>query len=187
MRSMLHAVYRYSMSGDSATVPNPIMASELIREARRRAQLTQVQLAARAGLTQSVISTYENGRREPSLVALQRVLFAAGFNWRVELEPVEDPPTLRQRLDLHRAELIDAIAGLGGRNLRLFGSVARGDDRLDSDIDLMVDLDDGCGLFTLMRMQDAAERIVGARVDIVSAAAMSPRTLAAAVHDAVTL
>jgi predicted nucleotidyltransferase/DNA-binding XRE family transcriptional regulator len=175
------------MSADPEIADAPVVAAELIRDARRRADLTQVELAVRAGLTQSVISTYENGRREPSLVALQRLLRAAGFVWRIELEPVADPPSLRSILDRHRDELVRAVAELGGRNPRLFGSVARGDDRPGSDIDLMVDLEPGCGLFALMRMQDEAERILGTKVDVVSAGAMSPRTRAAAVRDAVAL
>ncbi|WXF91645.1 helix-turn-helix transcriptional regulator [Curtobacterium flaccumfaciens pv. flaccumfaciens] len=70
----------------------PLSAAVLIRDARERAELTQVQLAQRAGVTQSVISTYENGRREPSLAALQRMLRAAGFTTTIDLQPVEEPP-----------------------------------------------------------------------------------------------
>ncbi|PZF57660.1 transcriptional regulator [Curtobacterium sp. MCSS17_008] len=72
--------------------PQPVVASELIRDARLRAGLTQVQLAARAGVTQSVISTYENGRREPSLAALQRLVRAAGFEATIDLLPADPPP-----------------------------------------------------------------------------------------------
>lgn len=152
--------------------PHP-SAAELIRDARLRAELTQVQLAHRAGVTQSVISTYENGRREPSLAALQRLLLAAGFFTVIDLEPVADPPSLRERVSANRRELIDVIARLGGRNPRLFGSVARGEDGPDSDVDLMVDLRPGLGIFALMRIQDAAEQVLGVRVDVVAADGMS--------------
>jgi transcriptional regulator with XRE-family HTH domain len=128
------------MTGAPTRTPTPVSAADLIRDARIRAALTQVQLARRAGVTQSVISTYENGRREPSLAALQRLLFAAGFLTVIDLEPLAPETSLRERVAAHRIELCDAITRLGGSNPRLFGSVARGEDGPDSDVDLMVDL-----------------------------------------------
>lgn len=162
-------------------VPRPIPASELIRDARTRAGLTQVQLAARAGVTQSVISTYENGRREPSLAALQRMLHAAGFTTSIDLQPVEEPPPLRDRVTAARQELIAIVERFGGHRPRLFGSVARGEDGPGSDVDLMIDLDPGLGIFALMRIQDAAERLLGVRVDVVDAAGMSREVVRTAV------
>jgi DNA-binding XRE family transcriptional regulator len=57
----------------------PATAGALLRQARKRAGLSQVDLAARAGVTQSVISAYESGQRQPSLPALARLVDAAGF------------------------------------------------------------------------------------------------------------
>ncbi|WP_042726503.1 MULTISPECIES: XRE family transcriptional regulator [unclassified Curtobacterium] len=168
----------------SAVLPRPappVSAAELIRGARVRAELTQVQLAVRAGVTQSVISTYENGRRDPSLAALQRLLRAAGFTATIELEPIEEPPPLRERVAAARSELRDIVHRFGGRNPRLFGSVARGQDGPESDVDLMVDLGTGLGIFALMRMQDEAEQLLCARVDVVDAAGMDPRVVREAV------
>ena len=104
----------------------PLSAAVLIRDARERAELTQVQLAQRAGVTQSVISTYENGRREPSLAALQRMLRAAGFTTTIDLQPVEEPPPLLERVVAARQDLLEIVQRFGGRNPRIFGSVARG-------------------------------------------------------------
>ncbi len=156
-------------------------AAGLIRDARLRAELTQVQLARRAGVTQSVISTYENGRREPSLAALQRLLLAAGFVTAIDLLPIEEPPPLRARVAAARDELTAIVLRLGGSNPRLFGSVARGEDGPTSDVDLMVDLDPGLGIFALMRIQDEAEQLLGVRVDVVDAAGMSPDVVRGAV------
>ncbi len=58
-------------------------AGALLRQARRGAGMSQVELAARAGVTQSVISAYESGHRQPSLPALAALIEAAGF----ELSP----------------------------------------------------------------------------------------------------
>jgi transcriptional regulator with XRE-family HTH domain len=56
------------------------MTAALLREARKRAGLTQTQLAQRSGVAQSTISAYESGRREPGVEALRRLLQAAGFD-----------------------------------------------------------------------------------------------------------
>lgn len=52
----------------------------LLREARRRAGMTQAELAQRAGVSQPVVAAYERGRREPTLPMLQKLLAAAGFD-----------------------------------------------------------------------------------------------------------
>ncbi|MEW6583743.1 MAG: nucleotidyltransferase domain-containing protein [Actinomycetota bacterium] len=50
--------------------------------------------------------------------------------------------------------------------MRVFGSVARGDDLPDSDVDLLVDLDPGRTLLDLERLQVAQEDVLGVRVDV---------------------
>ncbi len=51
----------------------------LIREARRYARLTQAELAARLGTTQSAISNWERGLDVPRVDTLARILDACGF------------------------------------------------------------------------------------------------------------
>jgi transcriptional regulator with XRE-family HTH domain len=50
----------------------------LIKAVRRRHGLTQAELARRAGTSQSVVSTYEHGRRDPSWMTLRRLVEAGG-------------------------------------------------------------------------------------------------------------
>lgn len=65
---------------------------QLLREARKRAGLTQAELAKRAGVPQSTIGRIESGARIPSTALLERLIRAAGFEIRVGLgEP--DPGT----------------------------------------------------------------------------------------------
>ena len=66
------------------------VAGALILDARTRAQLTQAELAARAGTAQSAIAAYETGARQPTVPTLYRILGAAGFDLRARLEP-HDP------------------------------------------------------------------------------------------------
>ncbi|MEI8394134.1 MAG: nucleotidyltransferase family protein [Rhodospirillaceae bacterium] len=61
----------------------------------------------------------------------------------------------------------------GARIIGLFGSVARGDDTPDSDIDLLYELDHPLG-FGFMRMADFLEEKLERRVDLISAEYISP-------------
>ncbi len=54
--------------------------------------------------------------------------------------------------------------------MRVFGSVARGEDRPDSDVDLLADFPPGLSLFGLSRLEADREAILGARVDLIPAA-----------------
>jgi predicted nucleotidyltransferase len=58
------------------------------------------------------------------------------------------PPDAIRRL---RAEVPDLAARHGVRNVRVFGSVARGDDRADSDVDFLVDVEPGRTLLDVRR------------------------------------
>lgn len=150
----------------------------LLREARQRSGLSQVELARRAGVTQSVISAYESGRRQPALPTLAHLIEATGLHLHVSLEKsprgsLSGPrgQIVRQR----RRELIDAAKAHGAAHLRVFGSVARGEDRPDSDVDLLVDLPPGLGLLGYGRLLDDLERILdGAKVDLVPTSDLKP-------------
>lgn len=73
-------------------MPESTKVQDLLRAARQRAGLTQGQVADRAGLQQSVISTYESGRRQPSVPMLQRLLRATGFDLDLVLRPSRPLP-----------------------------------------------------------------------------------------------
>jgi transcriptional regulator with XRE-family HTH domain len=55
------------------------MAGRMLREARRRAGLTQRQLAAKAGISQESIARIERGRADPRVKTLDRLLEACGY------------------------------------------------------------------------------------------------------------
>jgi transcriptional regulator with XRE-family HTH domain len=65
-------------------------AGSLVREARRRAGLTQAELATRAGTTQSSIARLESGRTEPSMRRVQQILRECGVELKVRLAPTDD-------------------------------------------------------------------------------------------------
>jgi predicted nucleotidyltransferase/DNA-binding XRE family transcriptional regulator len=173
-------------------VDSETSAGVLLREARKRAGLSQAELAARAGVTQSVISAYESGHRQPSLPALTALIDAAGHELVMSLR--RPPGRLRRltgpvgrRVRQHRHDLITAAAAHGVQNLRVFGSVARGEDRPGSDVDLLADLPPGLSLFGLGRVEADLEAILGTRVDLIPAADLKPGVRARVQHDLVAL
>ena len=145
----------------------------LIRDARLRAGLSQTELARRAAVAQSVISAYEADRREPGLGMLTRLIEASGHELVLDVRPSATlrrglPDTrLGRRLRRRRRAVIEAAARRGGRNLRVFGSVARGEDTDASDIDILVDLDSGVGLVDLIGLGRDLSELLGAAVDVV--------------------
>lgn len=154
-------------------------SATLLRSARHRAHLTQNQLAQRAGVTQSVISAYESGRRQPSLPTLSALVAATGLELDLQLRTTPrrlDSLTgpIGRRVRRKRRRLVDRAAEHGVRNLRVFGSVARGEDGPDSDLDVLADLPAGMGLVALTRARDDLEAIIGCRVDLVPASDLKP-------------
>ncbi len=77
-------------------------------------------------------------------------------------------------LDDKRAEILRLAELHGARNVRVFGSVARGEAGPDSDIDVLVHMEDGRSYFDLVDLLDALEKLLGRTVDIVDDDGLSP-------------
>jgi len=152
----------------------------MIRAARRRARLSQTDLARRAHVAQSVISAYESDRREPALSTLAKLIEATGHGLSLELVPAPHnrfglpDSRLGRRLRRHRRAVLEIAARRGARNVRVFGSAARGDDGDTSDIDLLVDLDDGIGLVALAGLNRELAELLRVDVDVVPAGTLKP-------------
>jgi predicted nucleotidyltransferase/DNA-binding XRE family transcriptional regulator len=168
-------------------------AGALLREARKRVGLSQSELARRAAVPQSVISQYEAGRRQPAVPTLARLIAATGHELTLGLERTDEtvrglPDTpLGRRLRQHRTALLQAVSSAGGKNLRVFGSVARAEDGPDSDVDLLVDLPEDTSLFAVLALEGNLERILKVKVDLAPVASLKPRVRAEALADAVAL
>jgi len=169
------------------------VSARLLRKARTQAGLSQAELARRAAVPQSVISEYEASKREPSLPTLSKLISATGHRVTLNLERTDDavrglPDTpLGRRLRQHRRALLTAVAAAGAGNLRVFGSVARGQDGPSSDVDLLVDVPEGTGLFALLELEGALERILKVKVDLAPESSLKPRVRAEALADAIPL
>lgn len=79
------------------------------------------------------------------------------------------PLNLMNTLDMmiaRRVEIAEVLARHGASNLRVFGSVARREDRPDSDIDCIVELAPGSTLLTLTSLQLELGELLGREVDV---------------------
>jgi len=72
-----------------------------------------------------------------------------------------------------RSQVLAIGAKHGARRMRVFGSVARGDARQDSDLDLLVQMEDGRTLLDLIGLGQDLEDLLGRRVDVVSEGGLS--------------
>lgn len=79
------------------------------------------------------------------------------------------------RLAKHRSEILEIAKRHGASNMRVFGSVARGEDDANSDIDFLVDLEKGRSLLDLGGLLVDLEKLLGCRVDVVTENGLRPR------------
>ena len=135
--------------------------------------MTQREVAVRSGVKQPLISAIESGKREPSAATkatLDRVLAARPSDM----------------LRLFRPEALMVIRRHGGARPLLFGSVARGTDRPESDVDLLVTFAEDAGITDLLAMEDELSELLTVPVDVVSAGS-SGRVVDRALSESVPL
>ncbi len=154
--------------------------------------MSQSELAARAGTSQPAVSRYESGASSPSVKTLERLLAAAGARLELAAVPVErrfDARTPRMaRLRAHRQEILAAARRHGATDVRIFGSVARGEDGPDSDVDVLVDLDvRRLGLIPVAHLADELSDLLDEQVDVVPVDALAPHVAESALAQAVSL
>jgi uncharacterized protein len=127
------------------------------------------------------------------MAMLTKLIKATGHQLVLNVEPVPgrslglpDTP-LGRRLRRHRRAVLDLAEQRGLRNVRVFGSVARGEDRQGSDIDLLVDVDDGVGLVAIAGLGRELTELFGVPVDVVPADSLKRATRAEVLAEAVPL
>jgi ribosome-binding protein aMBF1 (putative translation factor) len=107
-----------------------MVTGDLMREARRRAGLTQAELGRRIGKPQSVIGRWERGEVLPSFETLRDLIRACGFELTFRLAARDDSyrPDIERMLELKPAERVARSAKAAGRNraIRRTAAAARG-------------------------------------------------------------
>lgn len=191
----LRSVWRLHPVGDGWTVNirtdivGFMNAAAIIKDARARAGLTQAALARAAGTSQPTLAAYESGAKSPSVRTLDKIVRAAGFSLDAVLHaaPAAGGAVLAE-VRIRQADIRKAAAGYGIRNVRVFGSAARGDARPDSDIDLLVDFDaERHGLGPLAGFRAEVRGLLDRDVDVATLALLREDVRAEAETQAVPL
>jgi len=95
--------------------------------------------------------------------------------------------TFEEMRSRYRHRIIGLAERRGAHNVRVFGSVARGEQRPDSDIDFLVDFEPGRSLLDLTGLWLDLEGTLGCKVDVVSSRGLRPRVAPEVMRDAIPL
>jgi len=87
----------------------------------------------------------------------------------------------------HRDAILRIAAEHGARDVRVFGSVARGESSPGSDVDFLVAMEPGRSLLDLVGLAQSLEAMLGRHVDVVSERGLSPYLRDSILSDAITL
>lgn len=144
----------------------------------------------------TLVAEYRDARREEDVARLRRVLalramVETGMSQRQIAEALGvSQPAVSQQLrfardlnTVHPQVLVDAAgpvlralgADRGYSRLAVFGSVARGTARPDSDIDLIVESPPGTSSFEFLRFKQLIEQVLGRKVDLIDYAGLKPK------------
>ena len=77
-------------------------------------------------------------------------------------------------LQSKRYEILRIAAGHGARNVRLFGSVARGENHESSDVDFLVDMEAGRSLLDLIGLGQDLEALLHRKIEVLTDASVHP-------------
>lgn len=154
-------------------------ADESARALRAEARALLIDAVADAhqlGLTQRQISEHL-GRSQPEV---SRLLGLSTPRFRPRT-------TLGRRLVERREAILLAAQELGASEVRVFGSVLRGDDHPESDYDLLIDLPDELSLRKRATLNARLEEILGRRVDVVTERGLKPQMKSRVLSEALKL
>ena len=143
----------------------------------------------------TLVAEYRGARREEEIARMRRALalramVVSGMSQReiAGALGVTQPAVSQQLksapdLDVHPAALLRAAAPVlkaiaadrGYRRLAVFGSVARGSARPDSDIDLIVESPAGTSSFGFLQFKQMLEQVLGREVDLIDYGGLKPK------------
>lgn len=95
--------------------------------------------------------------------------------------------SLAELLQAKREDILRTAAKYGAYNVRVFGSVARGEADEQSDVDLLVNMEKGCSLLDLGGLLMDLEDLLGCKVDVVTEKGLRERIRERVLKEAVVL
>lgn len=98
-----------------------------------------------------------------------------------------DTKPLRELIEAHRGEIKAIVARHHGRTVAVFGSVARGEEGPDSDLDFLVELEPGARPFEILELGAELEDVLGVKVDVGTAESLRDGLRDEVLAQAVTL
>jgi len=129
---------------------------DFVRRRREALGITQRELARRSQVKQPLIAAIESGLRQPSASALSALSAA------LALRP-------SRALAAWKTEVQELFERRGLPPPRVFGSVARGVDKEDSDLDLLVEFGAAHDIADLLALEEELEALLTVETDIVDA------------------
>jgi len=160
-----------SLSRIESRVREEARAADELHQQSRALLVAAVRAGADAGLSQRQIAAAV-GRSQPEVSRLLRF---------------HNGGPLGKVLASKRKQVIEIAQSYGVSNLRVFGSVARGAETADSDIDLLVDIPSGMSLLGLARLEDELGQLLGVDVDVVPSRALRPHLAEPVLKESVPL
>ena len=140
--------------------------------ARSRAELEHaVRQAYREGMSQARIAQ-ETGRSQPEV---SRLIHFHGTS------------PLARRLRANAKQVTQIIGESGGRDVRVFGSLATAHDTPDSDVDLLFTMDRPLSLMQISALENRIATLLGSKVDLVPESALRPDLRERIVSEAIPL
>ena len=158
-------------SGMTSTLAEVARQSDAAARRAREALVLAVRQAAAEGITQAQIAA-EIGRSQPEV---SRLLHFHGMT------------PLARRLRASRTEIVRLIADAGGTDVRVFGSVARGDDSEVSDVDLLFAMRRPMSLLDLGHLEERIAQLLQVSVDLVPESSLRPAVREQVLTEAVAL
>lgn len=77
-------------------------------------------------------------------------------------------------IEIHRQQILELATRRGARRIRVFGSMARGEAKVTSDVDFLVEMRTGQSAFALGGLLMDLQDLLGRRVDVVTPKALHP-------------
>jgi hypothetical protein len=124
---------------------------------------------------------------QPAPPSLTSIVQAALRRFLADPDATHHDGSLIDRVLSHRSTIRDVAARHGASNVRLFGSVARGEAGIQSDIDLLVSLEPGRSLFDIARLRAELEQILDAPIDLVADAGLTDKAADAILAETLAL
>ncbi len=160
-----------------------------VAEGRRSRGLSQAALAVAASIDRTALSKIETGRRGIGSAELARIAEALGlpFEHFFTKTPVDADPDPLKVIRSKRGAILSICRRHGAHSPRLFGSIARGQAMPESDIDFIVDMEQGRSLLDQAALLVELRELLGRNVDVVTAQGLRDRIRERVLDEAIPL